>query len=212
MVKSTLTNDSMIRRAIRIRLALAHAGQDAVIVDELKVSRGSSRMDVAVINGRIEGYEIKSDRDTLQRLARQAGMYGLVADRMTLVVGEKHIEHSLGIIPDWWGIMMTAVSERGDVVLRTARRGRLNKTRDKRALLEALERDEIVALLAKTGLDHRLRTAGYRVLVDQAFENLDHGPIADHVRNMLKVRARLSSRFGDRAFGRNAIICSAPSA
>ncbi|MGO7423857.1 hypothetical protein ACCT09_29535 [Rhizobium ruizarguesonis] len=50
------TTDATIRQAIRASLAKNHRGEDAVIVDELKVSLGSGRMDVAVINGKIEGY------------------------------------------------------------------------------------------------------------------------------------------------------------
>ncbi|APO75213.1 hypothetical protein AM571_CH02404 [Rhizobium etli 8C-3] len=206
------TDDAMMRQAVRTRLALAHAGEDAVIVDELKVSRGSCRMDVAVINGRIEGYEIKSDKDTLERLSRQAEMFGLVADRMTLVVGHKHLEKARTMVPGWWSIMTpsSVASDKLDLVI--ARRGRLNRKRDKRALIEALERDELIAMLEAHGIDKGYRTVSYHQLADHAAERLSRDEIALSVKKMLKVRARLGAAFGDRAFGRNAIICSEPSA
>ncbi len=206
-----VTNDGMIREAVRARLAVAHAGEDAVIVDELKVARGSSRMDVAVINGRIEGYEIKSDKDTLDRLPRQAGMFGLVADRMTLVVGEKHILKASAMIPHWWAIITPEAAVDGGIRLRQVRRGRLNMARDNAAMVQSLERDEIVALLSVNGIDKGMRTAGYNALVQHAVASLTRDQIADHLKRMLKVRARLGARFADRAFGRNAIICSVPS-
>lgn len=206
----TSTNDRMIRDVMRTRLASAHVGQDAVIVDELKVSRGSSRMDIAVINGRIEGYEIKSDRDTLDRLSKQASLFGLVADRMTLVVGEKHIQKATMIVPDWWSIMSPSLSDEGSLALRVVRRGRINQGRDKKALAEAMERDELVALLARHGIDKGRRSAGYGALVQYAVGELTRDKIADHLKQMLKIRAHLASRFANSAFGRNAIFCSAP--
>ncbi|MBO0132278.1 sce7726 family protein [Agrobacterium burrii] len=209
--RGLVTNDGMIREAVRARLARAHAGEDAVIVDELKVARGSSRMDVAVINGRIEGYEIKSDKDTLDRLPKQAEMFGQVADRMTLVVGERHLAQASAIVPDWWGIMTPEPSATGALRLREVRKGRTNKCRDNTAMVQSLERDEIVALLSLHGIAKGMRTAGYATLVRHAVASLTRDQIADHLKHMLKVRAKLGARFCDRAFGRNAIICSMPS-
>lgn len=209
---SLVTDDSMIRQAIRARLAIAHAGEDAVIVDELKVSRGSSRMDVAVINGLIEGYEIKSDKDTLDRLPRQAEMFGLVVDRMTLVVGERHVEKAKMIVPDWWSIMTSLESDYGELKLTVAKKGRLNRTRDSRALVEMLERDEILAMMSVHGIDKGVRSAAYADLVDSSVKRLSRADISAFVKRMLKLRATLGAEFADKAFGRNAIICSVPSA
>ncbi len=202
------TNDRMIRDAVRSRLAALHAGQDAIIVDELKVSRGSSRMDVAVVNGRIEGYEIKSDKDTLDRLPRQVRMFGLVADRMTLVVGQRHLDRAAALVPDWWSILSPKWKSNQRMSLHPVRRGRLNPTRDKRALAEAMERDELVALLSRHAIDKGLRSAGYAVLVQRAVAELSRDQIGEHLKSMLKLRAHFASRYDTSAFGRNAIFCS----
>jgi hypothetical protein len=43
-----------------------------LVLDELGIDHGRQRADIAVINGRMTGYEIKSDRDTLAPLSNRA--------------------------------------------------------------------------------------------------------------------------------------------
>ncbi|WP_300554835.1 sce7726 family protein, partial [Desulfovibrio sp.] len=62
-----------------------------LILDELGVCSGASRVDVAVINGALHGYEIKSDQDTLDRLPQQILSYSRVLDRVTLVACDNHL-------------------------------------------------------------------------------------------------------------------------
>lgn len=204
------TCDPAIREVLRSKLSIVHNGDDAVIVDELKVSRGSSRVDVAVINGRIEGYEIKSDRDTLSRLANQAEHFSRIADRMTLVVGDKHYDCAVQLIPIWWSILRVTQSTDGTLKLKSARRGQLNRSKCIRSLAEILERDELVALLVAHELDRGCRSFDHRSLVAKAVSCIKHRDIEAFVKKILKVRARLAHRYGDTAFGRNAIICGAP--
>ncbi len=56
---------------------------DTLILNELGISAHEARVDVAVLNGRFAGYEIKSDVDSLRRLASQSSVYDLVLDEMT---------------------------------------------------------------------------------------------------------------------------------
>lgn len=185
-----LSDDNMVRRAVRSRLAVAHAGEDAVIVDELKVARGSSRIDVAVVNGRIEGYEIKSDKDTLTRLSRQVELFGRVADRMTLVVGDRHLDEAKLMVPDWWSILSVSIRSGSEPSLRKVRQGRLNKGQDTRALVETLEREEVLSLLYAHELDKGFRSADYATLVDRAATSLSRVQVGEGARRMLRIRAR----------------------
>lgn len=94
------TTDRTIRDALRLRLAKRHAGEDAVIIEELKTARGSGRLDMAVINGKIEGFEIKSDVDTLHRLSGQVAVFSPAVDRMTLIVGKRrHFPRAMEMAP-----------------------------------------------------------------------------------------------------------------
>jgi hypothetical protein len=58
--------DRDVRAALLRRLSSDYADDaDTRIVEEMGVWSGSVRIDVAVINGELSGYELKSDRDTL---------------------------------------------------------------------------------------------------------------------------------------------------
>jgi hypothetical protein len=61
--------DSDVRGATKAWLSAEYAcDQDTRIVEEMGVWSGSVRIDIAIINGHLSGYELKSDRDTLERL------------------------------------------------------------------------------------------------------------------------------------------------
>jgi hypothetical protein len=91
--------DAHIRAALRTRLARHLHHGDAVLLEELGLCRGQVRADVTLVNGSLHAYEIKSDRDTLDRLLRQASIYDKVFDRVTLVVGPRHQPAALELIP-----------------------------------------------------------------------------------------------------------------
>lgn len=64
-----------------------------------------SRADVlAIIEGQILGFEIKSDNDTYARLSRQIKDYEHFCDRCYVVAGESHI-HIAEHVPEYWGII-----------------------------------------------------------------------------------------------------------
>ena len=94
-----------VREALHAKVLLAHRDDPhTLVVDELGLCEGEARVDIAVVNGFIHGFEIKSERDTLERLPHQVEVYSLVLDRVTLVVAENHAAHAMEVIPDWWGV------------------------------------------------------------------------------------------------------------
>jgi len=77
--------DSDVRRAVKASLGAEYAHDaDTRMVEEMGVWSGSVRIDIAIINGALTGYELKSDRDTLERLPRQ------LAQRLLLHAGRHH--------------------------------------------------------------------------------------------------------------------------
>ena len=98
--KDVVLGDSDIRAVLRSRLFLKHPDEaDTVVIEELGLCRGQVRVDVAVVNGLLHGYEIKSDRDSLCRLGVQVEVYGKVFDQATLVVGDRHMVNQIQRIP-----------------------------------------------------------------------------------------------------------------
>jgi hypothetical protein len=69
-----IPRDRDIRPALVSRLQAVHAEDPRThIIDELPICQMRARADLAVVNGEITGFEIKSDVDRLTRLATQVG-------------------------------------------------------------------------------------------------------------------------------------------
>jgi hypothetical protein len=143
-----------VRDALRSRLlAETYGARDAV--DEFWVPRSNERADLAVIGRWMDGFEIKTDRDTLRRLPRQALAYGRLFDRCTAVLAERHSEAATQILPTWWGI--TTVHVNGSVTFDVVRKPALNHNVDPEILVRLLWRDEAAAALNSLGCDHDTR-------------------------------------------------------
>lgn len=121
---------------------------DTKIVNEMGVLHGKSRVDVAVINGILHGYEIKSESDNLLRLPSQINDYNKVFDRMTIVVQRNYLESVRTMVPKWWGIMLVT-KNKDKFNLREIRKGRLNDNVDPYSLSHLLWKEEALEILKK---------------------------------------------------------------
>lgn len=143
-----VVRDRDVRQALHRKVLKEHHGDaDTLVLDELGLRHGTCRVDIAVVNGYLHGYEIKSDSDTLERLPSQVATYGLVLDRATLVVGERHLDKARPFVPAWWGIKVVTAGPRGGISFETAQPFAQNPTIDPLALAELLWRPEVVEIL-----------------------------------------------------------------
>ena len=195
-------DESGIRPALLSRLLPKHAGRaSTAIIEELGLCRGRVRVDVAVVNGRLHGYEIKSDRDTLRRLTVQVEIYGKVLDRATLVVGDRYLAEALEVVPVWWGVLHVHPTATG-LRFKTVRRARKNPRRDPRSLVELLWNDDAIALLEERNAARGVRGKPRRLVWDRVCEHFAVDEIASAVRARLKTRAKNEgpprpSRYGE---------------
>ncbi|HEV7614724.1 MAG TPA: sce7726 family protein [Solirubrobacterales bacterium] len=157
------------------------------IVDEMSVLRGRSRIDVAVINGRLEGFEIKSEYDSLARLQGQARAYEQVFDRLTVICAERHLAAARHGLPEWWGLEVAQL-EGAKVSIVRDRAPRANRQTDPRALAQLLWREEALVVLEGLGLDRGLRTKPRRVLWAALAEAMPARRLAAVVRDQLRAR------------------------
>lgn len=143
MVKTTnMLRDMEIREALRARLRAIHAHEpDTAIIDELSLCQGDARVDIAVVNGLLGGYEIKSDRDKLDRLPQQLSVYELCFDTMTIVVGAKHLDNCYDVIPASWGVWEATATPLG-VRFETKRDPSINPTVSPDHVVQLLWRQE----------------------------------------------------------------------
>lgn len=184
-----MLRDVDIRHALHAELAREHAAEpDALVVHELGICQGTARVDLAVINGSINGFEIKSDADRLHRLHRQRDAYGTVLDTVTLVTSKRHLTDARKQIPNWWGIIEAKASETG-VVLRRIRKCRPNRRQDPEAVARFLWRDEALRLLAEHDLDTGMLSKPRSVLWARLARELKPDELSAGVRAALKQRA-----------------------
>ena len=168
---------------------------EAFIVEELGILQGSNRVDVAVIDGSLHGYEIKSDDDRLERLPSQQDAYCRVFDFVTIVTTSRHLNQVRGLVPGWWGIRLARRSG-GDLQLVKERRTRKNPCLDAAALVQLLWRDEAFDILSELGLHAGLKTKPRRHLWMRLADVVPPDILAEYIRGKLRQR-KLGSRGRD---------------
>lgn len=182
-------NDAEIRGSFhRTRLRKYHVARNTLVLDELGLKHGACRADIAVINGRLIGYEIKSDEDSLYRLGEQIEAYNDVFDRVTVVVGSKHAETISSQVPDWWGIIVSHRGPRGGILFETVRGTRINRESDLIAIAQLLWRNEATDILAELGMPTRILRKRREVLYEELVNLLGPAELRHRVRDCLKNR------------------------
>jgi len=152
MVSPAATSDSEIRSALyRKRLQRHKLAPGTLVIDELGLAHARARVDVAVINGHIHGYEIKSSRDNLSRLDNQLDLYRQTLQKLTIVAAPKHLSRVMIEVPAWCGVIGAEQGPRGGMQLQSIRSARLNPGVNPVMLAHLLWRQEVVELLLKTG-------------------------------------------------------------
>lgn len=150
---------------------------------------GTTRVDVAAINGYFTGCEIKSGRDNLARLARQVPAYSAVLDAAVLVVeGARRANQAGQLIPDWWGIWTASPDATTAVHLDVLRAAGRNPSPEPLAIAQLLWREEALAVLARYGNATGLRRATRWRLWEALAEQLSLPLLQHATREAIKVR------------------------
>lgn len=160
---------------------------DTLILNELGVLHGQTRVDVAVVNGILHGYEIKSESDNLLRLPNQIADYNKVFDRMTIVIQRNYLENVKEMIPKWWGIMLIT-KKHENISHKVIRKGRINPNIDPYALSHFLWRDEALDVLKKRDLHKGYLSKPRNILYKKICDSLSVDEIKFTVNQQLKQR------------------------
>lgn len=186
-------HDSDIRQVLKRNLQKLHQAEpDTLVVDELGLHQGATRVDVAVVNGELIGYEIKSDQDTLVRLPTQVDLYSRILDRAVVVVGTNHLDAVSSMVPPWWGIN-EATYDDGQVTLVQRREPFPNPGVDPHSLVRLLWRAEAIAVLEEVGGAKGLRSKPRQVLWDVLVDSFQLDDLRAIVRGRLKARTNWRS-------------------
>ena len=194
MDKNKSTKDDDIRDVLKtiltdeLRRFQKETGHPARLISELGIEHGNFRIDIVTINGIIHGYEIKSDADSLTRLPEQAGAYSAIFDKVTLVVGEKHIIRALSIIPDWWGVKLARSRSDGFVSLSNIRSPLKNTSIDKLAVSRLLWRNEALDILDSRNAVFGVKTKRRELIYQRLASVIDLIDLQEAVREKLFTR------------------------
>lgn len=186
------TNDKIIRNSLRKILdkkliQYKKMGHNAEIFEELGIKHGMTRIDIAVINGIMCGYEIKSDKDKLDRLPEQVEEFSTVFDQLTLVVGKRHLYKAMHIIPDWWGVVVAKING-NQVIFQTIREPENNASQLKISVARLLWRNEALQILENSDSAHNVRYKSREIIYEKLASMSDLNTLKKQVSDLLITR------------------------
>jgi len=97
-----------IKKLILCKL-LSLEDNDSIFLNEFAVNL--VRADIAVFNNKIHLIEIKSARDSLQRLEKQLNYFSLYSEKCTLVIHAKHYKKAIKTVPKFIGLWIVKNEE-----------------------------------------------------------------------------------------------------
>lgn len=179
--------DSDIRQILRgTSLKKYIQDSNSKVVDELKLPITKSRIDIAVLNGHMHGFEIKSANDTLNRLPHQLDGYTKVFDYITVVTEEKHYNKVLALIPEWIGLQICKKKSTGYRIV-TIRKPSFNRNKEGFFLAKLLWREEVEKILQNQKIPYRKKDTLWR-LCEHIDKNIPVPKLSKIVRETLKLR------------------------
>lgn len=179
-------DESHIRSSL-LRYLSANACAGAKIQEEFRLECGRSRIDVTVIDSKLVGYEIKSDKDSFARFSNQIHAYNRVFDRIHLVCGKAHALVAENVLPSWWGLLIAERGPVGEVQFRVVRKAGVNPRQDPFSLASLLWKDEALAVLTSQELDIPKRASSH-VLWENIAKTIPVDQIRDAVMETLLKR------------------------
>jgi hypothetical protein len=182
-------NDAEIRQNFhRKRLRRQHAQKNTLVIDELGLNHGRCRADIAVINGYLVGYEIKSNNDSLRRLEEQIKSYSAIFDKVSIIVGDRYINSIQSHIPKWWGVIVSVRGSKGAVNFEIIRKAQKNKNIEPISIARLLWRNEAEEILRQKKLSPKTLRQPRAVLYEYLVNTLKICELRKFVREYFKKR------------------------
>jgi len=135
------------RAAITHKLLLGtHSLKTASMLTEFRTE--NCKADIVILNGTSTVYEIKSERDNLDRLDRQMSAYRKVFAKVNIITGENHISAILEKVPDDIGVLVLSDRFRISTIREAVDRPDcINPV----SVLDSLQRHEAIQILERMG-------------------------------------------------------------
>lgn len=110
---------------------------------------GKSRADAIMVSDEITGFEIKSDKDSLERLEKQIKNYNRFCDKVYLVVGNKFLEKAETMLPQFWGMYLVYADDEGTIRIEMIREAQQNPRIRLKTQMKLLWRNELTQIVRK---------------------------------------------------------------
>ncbi|MEX5898956.1 sce7726 family protein [Proteus vulgaris] len=144
-----------------------------VMIDELCFYEKKNRADVVYANGRLTGFEIKSESDSLARWNKQHDAYLKLFDSVWLCCHHKHAVKALELSSKNIGILILDNYSKDLTILREAKE---NKNIDKHEVISLLWRSELDELCLENNLKinrkEKINEARQRILSELQFDKV----------------------------------------
>lgn len=146
---SEIRNEYIYKSALAHRRLLGvHSLNTATMLNEFRV--GGSKADVVILNGTSTVYEIKSERDSLERLASQLSDYQKVFYHTNVITSEKQVASVLAAVPENIGVLCLTKRYQISTVREAKERPELLSSV---CMFDSLRRDESQAVLQNIGVE-----------------------------------------------------------
>jgi|Laugresbdmm110sn_1035088.scaffolds.fasta_scaffold12754_5 hypothetical protein len=140
-------NEIEIRKLLICHLEASASGAAAAFISELFIDKFSRRADLVMANGKLSVFEIKSERDTIDRLKGQVSTYQDFFEEVTVVCAPKHQLNVVSTVPERVGIWLIDCNGRLSIL----RKAKAKKLPSIHNWLTFLPVDELSNLLKESG-------------------------------------------------------------
>lgn len=179
--------DPCIRKLLKdTQLGHFYNDPESRVIEEMNLPVAKARIDIAVLNGSLHGYEIKSASDTLKRLPGQLEAYAKVFDYLSIVTEDKYCEEIKELAPSWVGII-TCYENNGITSIKHIRKPKLNKQQHGFYLAKLLWREELITVLNDRQISFRKKDRNW-LLCEALALGVDVKTLSSIVRETLKMR------------------------
>lgn len=146
---SQARNEYIYKSAIaHKRLLGVHSLNTAILLNEFRA--GVSKADAVVLNGTSTVYEIKSERDSLARLASQLTDYQKVFARTNVITSEKQVASVLAAVPEQVGVLCLTKRYQISTIREATEQPELLRSV---SMFNSLRRNEAQIILENIGVD-----------------------------------------------------------
>lgn len=182
-----MIKDNDIRDLLHKEFKSNKTSLNRICMDEVGLCQSQSIVDIAIITDTIHGIEIKSEADTLNRLAQQMDTYNKCLRYITIVTCENHLSKVLEIVPSFWGVKLVKY-DNNILQIETIREEKENINVDKYSFVQLLWKDETFNILKDMNLSKGMASKTRKILWDKLADNMDTLELETLVCNTLRNR------------------------